>query len=155
MSVYFWFLASFIPKAEKNTYFFDSSSEAICGFLQVEMFGGSLGTTFWLNLRIKKQLWFSTSILFLFIQQAWVWFISNHLDYFKYGAITFSCKVSWNWLKSIKSFCVLFSDGWSTMTTKFVPQKGPLKTWATCTFTAGYQAKPQTYKLARRSHTPF
>lgn len=55
MSVYFWFLASFIPKAEKK-HFFDWSSEAICGFLQVEMFGGSLGTTFWLNLRIKKQL---------------------------------------------------------------------------------------------------
>jgi homospermidine synthase len=28
------------------------------------------------------------------------------------------------------------------MTTKFVPQKGPPKTWAICTFTAGYQAKP-------------
>jgi hypothetical protein len=30
------------------------------------------------------------------------------------------------------------------MTTRFVPQKGLLKTWATCIFTAGYQAKPQT-----------
>lgn len=28
------------------------------------------------------------------------------------------------------------------MTTKFVPQKGPPKTWDICTFTAGYQAKP-------------
>lgn len=41
------------------------------------------------------------------------------------------------------------------MTTKFVPQKGPQKTWATYTFTAGYQAKPHTYGLARRSHNAF